>query len=86
MSRTINLPSLLRRFDDQAHEQLCSEAARLAEENERLRAQLAFAEEAADSWRDDALRMMEAHCAATGAQPGITLSGSLVAVPMEVRA
>ena len=81
----MNAAGILRRWDGIAHEQLCAEAARLAEENERLREQLAWAEEAAESWRDDALRMMEEACAASGKRPGITISGALVTVPAEVR-
>lgn len=79
--------ALLRRLDAIACEQLCAEAARLAEENERLRVELAWAEQAAESWRDDALRMMEDACAASGRRPGITLGGALVTVPVrELRA
>lgn len=79
----MNVARLLRRFDAAAHEQALAEVIRLAEENERLREQLCRAEDAAEAWRDDALSMMEAQCAATGAQPGITQSGALVLVPME---
>ena len=90
MSRLVSVPALLRRLDDQAYEQLVVEAARLAgenerlaEENERLRVELVWADQAAESWRDDALRMMEERCAATGERPGITITGQLVTVPQE---
>ena len=78
--------TILRRLDAIAFEQLCAEAVRLAEENERLRTQLAWVEEAAESWRDDALRMMEEACAASNRRPGMTITGALVLVPMEARA
>jgi hypothetical protein len=68
------------KLDRLALEQLRTVAARLAEENEELRRQLAWAEDAAESWRDDALKLMEDHCAATGDAPGLTLDGRLVAV------
>lgn len=71
---------ILGRLDALAYEQLCAEVARLAEENERLRTELHWAEGVAESWRDDALRMMDELCASTGAQPGITRDGALAAV------
>ncbi|HCT8486521.1 TPA: hypothetical protein OUA16_006093, partial [Pseudomonas aeruginosa] len=45
MSESINLQALLQRLDEQAYEQLCIEAARLAEENEYLRTELTRMEE-----------------------------------------
>lgn len=54
MSRT----SLLRRLDALASNQLCAEIARLANENTLLREQLEWTERCAESWRDDALRLM----------------------------
>lgn len=79
----MNVARLLRRFDAAAHEQALAEVIRLAEENEHLRTELWRAEEAAEGWRDDALRLMEEQRTATGAQPGITQSGALVLVPTE---
>ena len=52
-------------------------------EIERLRDELEFAERAADSWRDDALRMMEEACADGARAAGITITGALVTVPTE---
>lgn len=71
---------IFRRLDALAYEQLCVEAARLAAEKEELRTRLYLAEDAAERWRDDALRMMDELRASTGAQPGITQAGALVAV------
>jgi len=70
--------AVLRQLDAIAIDQLCAEVARLAVENERLRVELAWAEDAADSWRDDALRIQEQLCEQTGARPGITIDGELV--------
>lgn len=85
MSRPVKVAAFLRRLDELAYEQLCAEAARLIQENERLRDELHWAEDCAESWRDDALRLMEAQCAATGAAPGLTQSGHLVLVQPEAR-
>lgn len=76
-----NIARILRRWDGIANQQLIEAAARLAEENDHLRTELRRAEDAAESWRDDALRLMEDACAATGSQPGITPRGALVLVP-----
>ena len=81
MAKSIRAATLLSRLDEAAHEQLCEQAARLAEENERLRRELAIAIGDADSWREDALRMMEELCSATNERPGLTLSGALVTGP-----
>ena len=50
-------------------------------EIERLRADLAFAEQAAESWRDDALKMMKDACADGSHTAGLTRAGALVLVP-----
>lgn len=78
--------NILRRWDGIAYEQLCATAVRLAEENERLRTELHWAEGAAESWRDDALRLMEEACADGSRSPGLTIEGALMTVPVEVRA
>ncbi len=83
MAKTVQIAALLRRFDQAAFEQLCEQAARLADENERLRRELSFALGDAESWREDALRMMEELCAATNARPGLTVTGALVTLPVE---
>lgn len=71
------LQALQRRLDREALAQLRAETARLAEENDTLREQLAYAEDAAMSWRDDALDMQLQLCAELGGQPAITIDGSL---------
>lgn len=78
----------LRRFDALALEQALAEVNRLAAENDALRRELARAEQCAEGWREDALRLMEEACALGDRQPGITLHGALVTVPApaEVRA
>lgn len=75
------LQKIFARWDAKATEQLCAEVARLAAENERLTEALSDseyrrcqAEQCADNWRDDFMRMAED----TGAQPGITIDGHLV--------
>ena len=79
--RAPSLSAIQRRLDAIALQQLRDECARLATENEHLRDQLYWAEQAAESWRDDALRMMEDTCERTGGQPGITIDGALVVIP-----
>lgn len=54
--------ALMRRLDARAAQQLCAEVARLENENARLREQLEWTERCAESWRDNALRLMEAPC------------------------
>lgn len=75
-----NIARILRRWDGIANQQLIEAAARLAEENDHLRTELRLAEDAAERWRDDALRLMEDACATTGSRPGITKGGALVLV------
>lgn len=79
------LSDLQNRLDREAIDQLRAEVARLAAENERLeadleqaRAQLATAEDWAESWRNDALDFQLQLCEAAGGKPGITQSGQLV--------
>lgn len=47
----------------------------LEAENERLRSELTYAEDLADSWRDDVMRMME-----DGMEVGLTKDGHVVAL------
>lgn len=75
------IPDILRRWDRIAYAQLCEAAARLADENETLRTELGNAYSDAESWRDDALRLQDELCDATGSAPGITQSGQLVTMP-----
>ena len=72
----MNARAILRRLDALALVQLAEHAARLAVENEELRGRLCAAEDAAESWRDDFLRL----CAESGQRPGITQAGALVAI------
>lgn len=76
-----NIARILRRWDGIANQQLIEAAARLAEENDRLRTELRWAEDAAENWRCGALSLMQDACAATGCRPGITKGGALVLVP-----
>lgn len=69
------------RLDRLALDQLRAEAARLAAENESLREKLYWAEQAAESWREDAIAALDERCARTGEVQGLTMSGHLVAVP-----
>ena len=68
------------RLDRLALEQLRTVASRLAQENEKLQERLAYVEHCADSWREDALALMEAECERTGGTPGIMVTGQLVVV------
>lgn len=86
MSKPTNIVALLRRLDEHALEQLCQQVVRLDEENARLRAELARAEENAEGWREEAMSLHEQLATALGGQPGINQSGALVVVPMERRA
>lgn len=83
MSESINLQALLRRLDEKAYEQLCIEAARLAEENEYLRTELTRMEECAEGWCNEAQHLHQQLAEATGGQAAITQSGALVVIPME---
>jgi hypothetical protein len=56
-------------------------AAAQAEEIEDLQRRLAWAEDCAERWRDDALQAIDD----AGLAPGLTLGGHLVAVPAETR-
>lgn len=75
------LARITRRLDTAALAQLREVAATQAAEIDALRVRLAFAEEAAESWRDDALRMQLELCELTHSAPGITVGGALVKVP-----
>lgn len=72
---------ILRRWDGIANQQLIAAATRLAAENDRLREELRRAEDAADGWRENAIRLMEDGCADGARQPGLTRAGALVLVP-----
>ena len=83
--RVPSLQTIARRLDAIAIQQLRDECARLAREvdrldaeNEQLRKEAYWADQAAESWRDDALRLQEDLCTLTGGKPGITVDGALV--------
>lgn len=78
---TPSLAAIARRLDAIALQQLREVCVRLAAENDQLRQELQWAEHAAESWRDDALRLMEEACADGTRQPGITQAGALVTIP-----
>lgn len=78
---------ILRKWDAIAARQLCEAAAEQSALIDRLRLDLddardeaRRADECAESWRDDALRMQEQLCEMTGGQPGLTQQGELVVV------
>ncbi|MBH9327797.1 hypothetical protein I5K72_30270 [Pseudomonas aeruginosa] len=83
MSEVINLQALLRRLDEQAYEQLCVEAARLAEENEHLRTELTRMEECAEGWCNEAQHLHQQLAEAPGGPAAITQSGALGGIPLE---
>jgi hypothetical protein len=73
--------AILRRWDAVALLQLAEHAARLSDECARAEARAAQAEEWAESWRDDFLRL----CEEQHARAGITQSGRLVALAPELQ-
>lgn len=77
----MNARTILRRLDALALVQLAEHAARLAVALESAEARAAWAEDAAESWRDDFLRL----CEETRQRPGITQAGALVAVPNDAQ-
>lgn len=81
------LRALERRLNAQAYGLLCEEISRLAAENERLqadnsslRSQLSWAEDCAESWRENAIELMNGRADAEGGSPGLTIDGRLVVV------
>lgn len=72
------LVALRRRLDRTALAQLRAEAARLAEENEQLRNQLAYAQENAEFWSREATDFHLQLGALRDGSPGITQAGQLV--------
>lgn len=82
------LRALERRLNAQAYDLLCEELSRLAVENERLqgendslRGQLSWAEDLAESWRKNAIQLMNDRADEEGGSPGLTMDGRLVVVP-----
>lgn len=75
----MNVAAILARWDRIAFAQLCEHVATLAGERDEYRERAYRAEENADAWRDDCMRIMQE----TGRAPGLTIDGHLVALPME---
>lgn len=78
------LHALRRRLNAAAYDQINEELARLDLENESLRTQLAWAEDRAERWREDAISALNDQAEATGGAVGLTQSGHLVLVPAEM--
>lgn len=74
--------AILRRWDAIALDQLAEHAARMSDDLDRATARAAQAEEWAEAWRDDFMRL----CEEQHARPGIAQSGRLVALAPEVQA
>ena len=82
---TPHLDRLQRRLDAEAIDQLRAEVVRLdsahtqlAEENARLRTELAMTEDDAEFWRREATEQHLQLCEAHLGQPGITQAGHLL--------
>lgn len=84
--RTPSALAVARRLNELELQTLRAVVEQQHAEIERLRGELAWATEAAESWRDDALRMMEEACADGTREPGITIGGALVTVPVRAQA
>ena len=85
---TSALHALRRRLNAQAYDLVNEELARVDAENEALRAEnealrtrLAWAEDCAESWREDAIAAINAQADAQGGVVGLTQAGQLVVVP-----
>lgn len=88
MMLTPTLRALARRLRAQTFDLLQEEVARLGDENEALRQEndslrrrLAWAEDCAESWREDAISALNEAANACGGAPGLTRDGRLVVVP-----
>ncbi|MBI3101998.1 MAG: hypothetical protein HYY98_10655 [Burkholderiales bacterium] len=79
------LRALRRRLNAQAYDIVNEALARmdaeneaLRAENERLRTQLAWAEDNAERWREDAIEALNHAADEVGGVPGLTMDGRLV--------
>ena len=79
------LHALRRRLNARAYDLVNEELARVDAENEALRAEnetlrtrLAWAEDCAESWREDAIAALNRAAEDVGGTPGLTLDGRLV--------
>ena len=84
------LKAMRRRWNAQAYELVNEELARVAQEKEQLQAEvdelrrkLAYAEDCAESWREDALEAMNAHAEATGGVVALRQTGHVSVISME---
>jgi len=80
MSRTPSAAAVARQLNQIELDTLRRVVEQQHAEIESLRSDLYHAENAAESWRDDAMRLMEVACADGSRSPGITQGGSLVLV------
>ena len=80
MSRAVTAAAVARKLNQIELDTLRQVVEQQHAEIQTLRTDLYHAENAAESWRDDALRMMEAACADGRSAPGITQDGALVLV------
>jgi len=80
MSRAVSAAAVARKLNQIELDTLRQVVEQQHAEIQSLRVDLDHAENAAESWRDDALRMMEAACADGRKSPGITQDGALVLV------
>ena len=79
------LRALRRRLNAQAYDLVNEELARVDAENEALRAEnellrtrLAWTEDCAESWREDAIAALNEVADKVGGAPGLTMDGRLV--------
>jgi len=80
MSRTVTARAIARKLNQIELDTLRQVVEQQHAEIQSLRTGLYHAENAAEGWRDDAMRLMEAACADGSRSPGITQDGSLVLV------
>lgn len=78
------LHALRRRFNARAYDLVNEALARMDAENEALRAEneslrtrLAWAEDCAEHWREDAMEALNQAADAVGGAPGLTMDGRL---------
>lgn len=83
MTARRSILAVARRLHAAELETLRDLAQRQHAEIDRLRADLLRMTEAAESWRDDALRAMEEACADGSHAPGLTMAGELVVIPVQ---
>lgn len=79
--RAIVPAKVLKRWDSIAAAQLFAASTGLVEEIDRLRSDVASADDLADHWHGEAMRLHEELGAATGSGLGLTQDGRLVTVP-----